>query len=604
MDEALREPARRLAEALASGQVHDKESLQDAKRVIANGLRISLPSDADLAASLPEDVERRYRSILRTKPARSRSGVAVVAVMSSPAGCPHGKCIFCPGGPEVDAPQSYTGFEPSTMRARRHGYDPAAIVRGRLAQLERNGHAIDKVDIVVQGGTFPAREAAYQDWFIAGIYAGLNAGPDDAPDQPKRMQSPLSDNLLSAGSALPVAWAAEAEWAALPSDERRRRLDALMLANESAACRAIGLTIETKPDWCFESDLDRMLGYGATRVEVGLQALDDEVLRRTHRGHTLADSAKSLQLARDAGFKVCVHMMPGLPRGRGKPTLPSPGSASAGTAEEPNPWATNAQADVDDMRRLFAEEAWRPDMLKIYPCLVVMEGETPLKRLWQEGKYVPLDTAAATIVAGEGKGFVPPWCRIQRIDRDIPTTHVEAGVKNSNLRQLAQQWRAAQGLPECKCIRCREVGSREAAGIAVSPERVVVVRRDYRAAGGDEAFLAFEDPLADALVAFIRIRRTGADAHRPELRGAAVVRELKVYGTTLALADDPEAGAWQHRGLGARLLAEAERIAFTEWGVPKVAVLAGPGVKEYYRKHGYADDGPYVAKAGAGTHHR
>ena len=592
MDEALREPARRLAQALASGQVHDKASLQEAKRHIANDLRMALPSDSDLAASLPEDVERRHRAILRTKPSRSRSGVAVVAVMSSPAGCPHGKCIFCPGGPEVDAPQSYTGFEPSTMRARRHGYDPSAIVRGRLAQLQRNGHAIDKVDVVVQGGTFPARETAYQDWFIAGIYAGLNAGPEPdeppmSPMPPMRPQGAGIGPASSAPSAASTVWSSEAEWAAMPDAARRARLDALMFANETADCRAIGLTIETKPDWCFEADLDRMLAYGATRVEIGLQALDDEVLRRTHRGHTLADSARSMQLARDAGLKVCVHMMPGLPRGQTGPSAPG---------SPPDPWSTSAEADVDDMRRLFAEEAWRPDMLKIYPCLVVMEGETPLKKLWQEGKYVPLDTEAATVVAAQGKGFVPEWCRIQRIDRDIPTTHVEAGVKNSNLRQLAQIWRAEKGLPACRCIRCREVGSREAAGVNVDPDRVVLVRRDYRASGGDEAFLAFEDPAADALVAFIRVRRTGAGAHRRELRGGAVVRELKVYGTTLALGDDPEAGAWQHRGLGGRLLAEAERIAFTQWNVPKVAVLAGPGVKEYYRKHGYSDDGPYVSK--------
>jgi elongator complex protein 3 len=236
-------------------------------------------------------------------------------------------------------------------------------------------------------------------------------------------------------------------------------------------------------------------------------------------------------------------------------------------------------------------------MLKVYPCLVVMEGETPLKRLWQEGKYVPLDTAAATVVAGLGKGFVPEWCRIQRIDRDIPTTHVEAGVKNSNLRQLAQQWRAARGLAACRCIRCREVASREAEGQHVDADRLVMVRRDYQASGGDEAFLSFEDPQADALVGFLRVRRVGPTAHREELRDAAVVRELKVYGTTTAIGDDPEAGAWQHRGLGARLLAEAERIAFEDWGVPRIAVLAGPGVKDYYRKHGYVDAGPYVVKA-------
>lgn len=578
--EDLREAARRLAQALAQGTIRDKAGLQVAKRAIANDLGTAMASDRDLAALLPAEAQARHAALLRTKPARSRSGVAVVAVMSSPAACPHGKCIFCPGGPEVDAPQSYTGFEPSTMRARRAGYDPKAIVQGRLAQLQRNGHSIDKVDLVVQGGTFPAREPAYQDWFIAGIYAGLNEGPADPPPENSGNPGNGVGHSASPGSPSSQVWSSEGEWGALPEAERRRRLDALMLANETAACRAIGLTIETKPDWCLEADLDRMLAYGATRVEVGLQALDDEVLRRTHRGHTLEESRRSLQLARDAGFKVCAHMMPGLPRGKGL-----------------DPWATDEAADIEDFRRLFADDAWRPDMLKIYPTLVVQEGETPLKTLWQQGRYTPYDTAAATRVVAACKGFVAPWCRIQRIDRDIPTTHVEAGVLNSNLRQLAQQERARLGLPPCACIRCREVGSRQAAGIVCVADRLVLVRRDYRAADGEEAFLSFEDPVADALVAFLRLRRVGAKAHRGELRGGAVVRELKVYGLTQGIGDDPEEGAWQHRGLGARLLAEAERVAFEEWHAPQVAVIAGPGVKPYYRKHGYRDLGPYVAKA-------
>jgi elongator complex protein 3 len=499
----------------------------------------------------------------RTKPVRSSSGVAIVAVMSSPASCPHGKCTFCPGGPEVGSPQSYTGFEPSTMRAKRSGYDPRRIVQGRLGQLERNGHTVDKVDVVVQGGTFPAREPAYQDWFIAGIYAGLNAGPDEAS----------------------APWEDEGAWMAMPEAERRRRLAALMLDNETARCRCIGLTIETKPDWCLEEHLDRMLAYGATRVEIGLQALDDVVLKATHRGHTLEESRRSMQLARDAGFKVCVHMMPGLPRGQGASGL------------DPDP-----AADLDDFRRLFAEPDWRPDMLKVYPTLVVMEGETLLKRQWQEGKYHPYDTAAATALVGEAKGLVPEWCRIQRIDRDIPTTHVEAGVLNSNLRQLAQKWRQERSLPACRCIRCREVAHRAAEGRTVSAQRLRLVRRDYDAGGGAEAFLALEDPEADAVVAFCRVRRLGPAAHRPEARvrgGAAFVRELKVYGVAQALGahdDDPESGSWQHRGLGASLLAAAEAIAFGEWAVGRLLVIAGPGVKPYYRRHGYADLGPYVAK--------
>jgi elongator complex protein 3 len=528
----------------------------------------------------------------RTKPVRSASGVAIVAVMSSPASCPHGKCTFCPGGPEVGSPQSYTGFEPSTMRAKRMGYDPRRIVQGRLGQLERNGHAVDKVDVVVQGGTFPAREPAYQDWFIAGIYAGLNAGPDEEP---------------------PV-WEDESAWASMPTAEREARLAQLMRDNESARCRCIGLTIETKPDWCLEEHLDRMLAYGATRVEIGLQALDDGVLAATHRGHTLEDSRRSMQLARDAGFKVCVHMMPGLPRAR-PATAAGPqmtpirtDAASVGIgAIGGGSWASgeldpDPTADLDDFRRLFAEPDWRPDMLKIYPTLVVMEGETLLKRQWREGKYHPYDTEAATSLVGEAKGLVPEWCRIQRIDRDIPTTHVEAGVLNSNLRQLAQRWRQERSLPACRCIRCREVAHRSAEGRLASAERLQLVRRDYDAGGGREAFLALEDPEADAVVAFCRVRRLGPDAHRPETKargGAAFVRELKVYGIAQALgahADDPESGSWQHRGLGASLLAAAERIAFSEWGAGRLLVIAGPGVKPYYRRHGYTDLGPYVAK--------
>lgn len=604
---ALAQVALHVARALESGSIVDKAGLQEAKREAAGKSGIALPSDSDVAELLPAPLQERFKVVLRTKPTRSRSGVAVVAVMSSPASCPHGKCIFCPGGPEANAPQSYTGFEPSTMRAKSMDYDPYRIVRSRLAQLQRNGHSIDKVDIVIQGGTFPAREPAYQDWFVAGIYAGLNAGPADATPQdtehsePAEIGSARSATSASRLAAASVAgWASESSWSVQPEAERRRRLDALMLANEDADCRAIGLTIETKPDWCFEEHLDRMLAYGATRVEIGLQALDDEVLRKTHRGHTLEDSRRSMQLARDAGFKVCVHMMPGLPRGKARRPETS-GSSEPGVVSPPDPWATDEAADVDDFRRLFAEPDWRPDMLKVYPTLVVQEGETPLKRLWQEGKYTPFDSTVAARVVGAGKSFVPAWCRIQRIDRDIPTTHVEAGVMNSNLRQLAQQWRREQGLPGCSCIRCREVGARLAEGREVREARLQILRHDYEAGHGTEVFLSFEDPEADAVAGFLRLRRVSSEAHRSEVDvvgGAAFVRELKVYGTAQAIGahDDPDEGAWQHRGYGARLLREAERIAFHEWGVGRLLVIAGVGVKAYYRKHGYVDLGAYVAK--------
>ena len=561
--------AARLGVLLEREVAPTKETWQDLKRQVAAELGIAQPADAELAAHLPPELARRLLPLWRTKPVRSRSGVAVVAVMSSPAACPHGKCTFCPGGPEVGVPQSYTGFEPSTMRAIQFGYDPYRIVRSRLAQLERNGHAIGKVDVVVQGGTFPARDTAYQEWFVAGITAALNDGPGDGI----------------------VAWESERAWADLASDERAGRLVALQLANESAACRLVGLTIETKPDWCLEPHVDQMLRLGATRVEIGVQTLDEDVLKATHRGHTMAETRQSFQVARDAGFKVCAHLMPGLPR-------PKDGRPDGPGHLDPEPGL-----DIADGAGLFTDASLRPDMLKIYPTLVVQEGETLLKRQWQRGEFHPYDSKQAATVVARIKAAVPEWCRIQRVDRDIPTTHVEAGVLNSNLRQLAQAEMARLGLPACRCVRCRESGHREAAGADVDPARAVLVRRVYPASDGDELFLAFEDPAADAIVGYLRLRRVGPGAHRSETQiegGAAFVRELKVPGTTRSVGDDPEAdgtnGSFQHQGFGSRLLAEAERIAFSEWGVGRLLVIAGPGVKPYYRARGYADCGPYVAK--------
>lgn len=552
--------ARGVQEALRSGAVTDKDGVQRLKKRLLRDLHApATPTDADLARHLEPDVVRRFGHLLRKKPMRSQSGVAVVAVMSSPAACPHGKCIYCPGGPDAGAPQSYTGFEPSTMRARRHGYDPYRIVRSRLAGLDQNGHAVDKVELIVQGGTFPARDEAYQDWFVAGLYAGCNDGPG-AGDE---------------------AWQDEDSWASCSAETRQNRLEALQRENETTRCRVVGLTVETKPDWCRQEHVDRMLRHGATRIELGIQCLDEETTRRTNRGHTVADGVEAMRVARDAGFKLCVHLMPGLPR----------------VVTEDGGWTTDPAADADDLRRIFAEPDWRPDMLKVYPTLVVQEGETTLKRWWREGRFQPMETDGAVEVLAESLRYVPEWCRIQRIDRDIPTTHVLAGVMNSNLRELAEAESARRGHP-VRDIRAREVGMRLREGRSVDSERFVVVRREYDAGGGTEVFLSLEDPEADALVGFVRLRRVSADAHRPEFRvegGAAVVRELKVYGSALGLGEHSDE-AWQHRGFGARLLREAESVAFGEWGVGRLLVIAGVGVKAYYRRFSYDDYGLFVAR--------
>jgi len=339
--------------------------------------------------------------------------------------------------------------------------------------------------------------------------------------------------------------------------------------------RCIGITFETKPDWCDPEQIDRMLDLGGTKVEVGVQTTYERINREMHRGHGSQAARDANRRLRDAGFKVGFHMMPG-----------QPGMTEAMCRE--------------DFRRLFDSPEWRPDYLKIYPTLVV-EGTRVYDR-WHRGDFEPLDNEAAADLVADAMDRIPEYTRLQRVQRDIPADYIEGGVWKSNLRQLAEA-RAAEKGYELRDIRAREVGHNDA---DPDPEDVTLRVRAYDAAGGREHFLAFEDPERDLLVGFCRLRFPshshavdGAadprDAVRPELTDAAVVRELHVYGSPATFADGDD-GDWQHRGYGRRLIRTAEEIA-ADAGFSKLAVISGIGVRPYYReKLGYFQDGPYVSK--------
>ncbi|HEX9709542.1 MAG TPA: elongator complex protein 3 [Candidatus Thermoplasmatota archaeon] len=522
-----------LADRLESGDVRGKAALHRVKvgqaRAEGGG---PVPSDAELleaAAAVDPALRSRLLPFVRTKPVRTLSGVAVVAVMTSPAACPHGRCTFCPGGVAAGSPQAYTGFEPAALRGARAGFDAREQVAGRLAQLAALGHDTDKVDLVVMGGTFPARPGSYQEDFVKGALDAMNG--------------------------VRAATLAEA-----------------CARNEVAASRCVGLTVETKPDWCGPREVSRMLAYGTTRVEVGVQALDDGVLEATARGHTVADVVAATRHAKDAGLKLCYHLMPGMP-------------------------GMDPAKDRAGFRRLFEDGAFRPDQLKVYPTLVL--PHTPLFDAWRRGEYEPYDDATAAAVVADLKEVVPPYVRVQRVERDIPTPVIAAGPRHSNLRQLARAALAARG-GRCVCIRCREAGHRANAGEAVDlsgPLREG--RTNYRSAGGEEVFLELTDGVG-ALHAFARVRRAGSDGAAGSRAGDAFLRELRVVGRVAELdggGAPPEAARLQHRGLGARLLGDAERTAFEEWAAPVLRVTAGVGVRGYYRRLGYALEGPYMVKA-------
>jgi len=504
-----------------------------------------VPKNTELLDHAPAEDREALESVLRRKPVRTASGVSPVAIMTSPATCPHGKCLYCPGGPasEFSSAQAYTGHEPAAARGKQNDYDPYGQVTLRLNQLRQIGHPVDKVELILMGGTMTARSADYQEWFVRRALEAMNDFDPSAEPNP-----------------------AEGVSFAQPREEYAfRYLEDVIARNETGDVRCVGTTFETKPDWCDDEQIDRMLRLGGTKVEVGVQTTYDEVNRAMHRGHGVDASLSTNRRLRDAGFKVGFHMMPGQP----------------GMTEAMN---------REDFRRLFEEPAWRPDYLKIYPTLVV--AGTRVYDTWREGDYEPLDNEAAAELVAEIKRDLPRYVRLQRVQRDIPADFIEGGVWKSNLRQLARARMDEHGW-RCDCIRCREVGMNDA-----EPESVDLDVLTYESAGGTEHFVSFEDFDNDLLVGFCRLRFPDEPARR-ELRDAAIVRELHVYGSEVGLgrtaAGDAGRADWQHRGYGRRLMAEAEALA-ADAGYGKLAVIAGIGAREYYREQlGYHQDGPYVA---------
>jgi elongator complex protein 3 len=499
-----------------------EKDVQAAKQEAAHDVQSSrIPKNSDLLRFVDEE-DGYLRALLTIKPRRNLSGIAVVAAMTKPLPCPpQAQCLYCPGGMAVSSPKSYTGREPAALRGAQNGYDPFLQVTSRLRQLEDIGHSTAKVELIVMGGTFLNFGVDYQEAFVKGLYDALNG----------RGSKTLQDSIT---------------------------------ANEKADKRCVGLTVETRPDCLKETDVDRLLSFGGTRVEIGVQSLHDDVLKYVRRGHTVKQTAEAFRTARDAGLKIVAHMMPGLP-------------------------GSTLERDFDSFRTLFEDERFRPDMLKIYPTLVVRSA--PLYEMYIRGEYAPYDTEQMVDLVARVKAITPPWVRIMRVQRDIPAQLIEAGIRASNLRELAQErLRSAGG--KCSCIRCREVGLR-----SIPPGRrdnFTLRKRAYYASGGEEHFFSYEDEEGD-LAAFLRMRVPSQSAHRPEIdSGTAIVRELRVYGRLVDLGKRSATG-WQHRGLGAQLMREAEEAALSS-GRTEMIVISAVGTREYYRRLGYERRGPYMAK--------
>jgi elongator complex protein 3 len=470
--------------------------------------------------------------ILKRRTTRTLSGVSVIAIMTKPLPCP-GTCIYCPGQdsqPGQRAAQSYTGQEPAAMRSINNDYDPYRQVLSRINDLETIGHNVDKIELIIMGGTFLSADLTYQEEFIKGAYEGI-------------------------------------------INQKTKSLDQVKKFAEKSERRLIGLTIETRPDFCKEIHIDRMLNYGTTRVEIGVQTVYNEIYDLIKRGHTIRDTIESIRIAKDAGIKVNAHIMPNL-------------------------IGSNISKDIQTFDTLFSDPNFRPDMLKIYPCLVIKGTE--LYNLWKMGKYQPYSDNTLVDLIANIKSNIPPYVRIQRIMRDIPAQLIEAGCKKSNLRQLVQK-RMNELNIKCSCIRCREFGIKKRKGFIdeESYDKVKLHKYTYEASQGEEVFLSYENKDENYLVGYLRLRKPSDFAHRSELNDGKtmIVREIRVVGELVPKDLKPNKTQIQHRGFGKLLMLNAERESSDEYDAKKLAVISGIGARDWFYDLGYTIDGPYVSKS-------
>ncbi len=520
MSEILEKAAREIIEKIKDldEEKINSKVLSNLKREVSKkyGLKMLIKNSTILEYVKPQEYEF-LRRVLQLKKARSISGVVVIAVMLPPSPCP-GQCIYCPSS--SNAPKSYTGKEPAALRAKMFEFDAYRQVKGRLKQLEVIGHHTDKVEIIVMGGTFLAQPLKFQYDFIKSIYDALN--------------DKIAKDLVTA-----IRW------------------------NETAKHRCVGLTIETRPDYSKPQHIDLMLTYGATRVELGVQVLNERLLKKIKRGHTLQDVVDATRLLKDSAYKIAYHMMPGF---------------------------QSYEKDIKMFKKLFQDTRFRPDMLKIYPVLVVKGTE--LYEMWKKGEYVPLSDEEAANLIAEAYKYIPEWVRVMRVQRDIPADAIDAGVRRSNLRELVMEKIKEKGI-RCREIRCREAGHKWLKERKI-PKNMEFVLRRYKASYGHEYFLSLEDIEQDILVGYLRAR-IPYKPYRVELDSdTLLIRELKVVGTALPLGKK-ENVSFQHKGIGRKLMNYAEALA-RDKGMHRVAVISAVGTREYYRKLGYKLLGPYMVK--------
>ena len=506
-------------------------------RLIAKHVLVAAYRELVASGKWPEDPD--FLSRIRMKPVRTLSGVTTVTVLTKSYPCP-GRCIFCPT--EAYMPKSYLADEPGAARAFQNKFDPYNQVQSRIKEYESVGHPNDKIELLILGGTWSSYRRDYQEWFVRRCFNAMNADSPAAAEEP---QQPKEPGEVKTTETVDLAL-----------------LKAAHLHNETAAHRNVGLVIETRPDEINPQELKWLRQLGVTKVQMGAQSLDDRVLNLNLRGHTTADMLKATTLLRAAGFKIVLHWMPNL-------------------------LGATLQSDREDFARLWSD-GYAPDEIKIYPTQLLETAE--LYHYWQRGEYHPYTSEELVQLIADIKLTIPEYCRVNRIIRDIPSTHVVEGNRRTSLRQDVHAELKRRGLA-CSCIRCREVKNQ-----MVEPGQLTLKDLVYRPSRAEEHFISF-NTAENKLAGYVRLSLPAQDAPQldmPDLKGAALIREVHVYGQSLGVGIE-KSGAAQHIGLGTQLLLEAEKVA-RAGGFSKLAVIAAIGTRLYYENRGFERGDLYMVK--------
>ena len=459
---------------------------------------------------------------IRMKPIRTLSGVTTITVLTKPHPCP-GECIFCPS--EEGLPQSYLSDEPGARRGVEHAFDPFTQVSSRLKALHEVGHPTDKIELLILGGSWTAYPPSYREWFIRRCFEALNQeNPND--------------------------------------DIGEVSLADVQKTNSQARHRNVGLVVETRPDLITIENLVEMRRQGVTKMQLGIQSMDDRILQLNKRGHSAEEAEEAIRLVRAAGYKVVVHWMPNL-------------------------LGATPQSDREDFARLWREGGVNPDEMKIYPCQLLRNAE--LYQYWERGEYRPYEEQELIDLLADIKPTVPRFCRINRVIRDIPSNHVVEGNRNTSLRQDVAQEMKKRG-STCQCIRCREIRKGK-----IDDRNLVLDDQVYKAGWAEEHFLSYNTQ-DDNILGFLRLSLPSANHFFPveELQDAAIIREVHVYGQSVELGGE-SSGSVQHRGLGSSLIEKAAEIALSN-GYRKLTVISAVGTREYYAARGFTLTDLYMVR--------